>query len=288
MADRIYLDQVAAFKNASLQCSNNRFDNLDISYYVGDQIEIEEIKLENMIHIDLDNLELELTETPNRIPTTIEYLNISLSNSEANDLQEYFTNCIDRVNDNREKIVQMYKEEIKNIELDFTETFRIFFITSRLTAVSYDTSKELAEVFNELGYETFVSMEQNNMQSWGQNDDSGYFGWHLKNMLEFKPHICINIDYMHNDFLPSDMYNFVWFQDSENILKNDIKLEIRKKDYVFSTTKKIDKLLSSKNDKIKIKRQLVYTKNTTSKIAQDASCEYFANKILKTIKKKLK
>ncbi len=288
MEDNIFLDQTEAFKTASLQFTNSRFENLPIAYYAGDLIEDKELNLANMININLDNLENELTETPNRIPINIKYTNIHLSQNEVDELQEYFKDCIERVNANREKIVQMYKKDISNIQLDFADTLRIFFITSRHTTVSYDISKELSEVFSTLGYETLISSEQNNMQSWGQDSNSGYFGWHLKNMLEFKPHICINIDYMHNDFLPSNMFNFVWFQNDENILKSNIKLKQRKNDFIFASTKSIIKLLFSKNKKIKVKKQLIYTENNLQKITSKTSCEYFANKILKIIKKKQK
>ena len=238
-----FLEPVAAYKQAKKKLRAKPFNEIDVCYYDGEEIQTD---LDNLIHLPLENIYDFMCETPYPPITTI--VPHDIHNEKFNrEVQQYIDTAQAKVIIQREEFVKLYKQEIQKIKLDFSEPLRVFFISSRITTVLQHSAYSLMEAFKELGYETFFSREPYETQRWGINQESGYFAWHLKNMLEFKPHITINLDYLHNDFLPQEMFNFVWFQDPMPILTNDEKPFLRKRDYIFYLTRRLGGMMHGKN-----------------------------------------
>lgn len=255
--DTYFFDYNAAYLEAKKKHKFGSFDNLQICYYNG--LKTNKINYPNLISVPIGEMFEYFCETPNRMFQSVDF-DGKFEPNEQIEVLEQMKRLLELTVNYKKNIEKAYKEEIKKIKLNFNEPLRIFFITTRLTTVLQYSAKNLAESFRDAGYEVFVSVEDNAMQSWGQNQDSGYFGWHLKNMLEFKPHICVNVDYMHNDFLPDEMFNFIWFQDPVPEITNNNKLHLRSRDFVFSLIHDFDfALINNGVSKEKIYRQVVCT-----------------------------
>ncbi len=235
-----FLNSLSAYEQAKKQIRTGLFNDLQICYYHGEPIQSD---LENLIHLPLENIYDFMCETDYGL---IEEITVNdTSNMELNNkIKTYIDTAQKEAVAKRAEFEKLYKEEIRKIKLDFNEPLRIFFLTSRITTVLQHTAKGLMNAFMNLGYETFLSIEKNDMQRWGSNQNSGYFAWHLKNMFEFKPHIVVNIDYLHNDFLPKEMFNFIWFQDDAPFMYENKQIELRKRDFVFHLTSGLRERLS--------------------------------------------
>lgn len=240
ICDMYFLNPNEAYKTAILRNTYGTFNDLQICYYDGEKFDNTP---ENMINVPIGEIYDFFSERGLRIPTAVSHEGMNLNIETKKEIESYILTALKSSNIKRSGMIDIYKKEIKNIKLDFREPLRIFFITTRLTSVMQYAVKNVSSAFEKLGYTTFISVEHNDMMSWGQNEDSGYFAWHLKNMLDFKPHITLNINYMHNSFLPKDMFNFIWFQDPVPILTNNEKIKLRKRDYIFTAQPLFDKYL---------------------------------------------
>lgn len=242
--DTYFLDPLEAYKTAILKNKSGLFSDLQICYYDGVKIENTP---PNMIHLPMEKIYDFFLESGLRFPTDISFNGVRLTKQTKKEITQYLNTSLQESLIKRNEIMNSYKKKIKKLKLNFNEPLRVFFITTRITSVMQYIVKNLALEFEALGYETFISIEANEMMSWGQNQDGGYFTWHLKNMLEFKPHITININYLNNDFLPEEIFNFIWFQDIMPIMTDDSKINLRKRDFIFHLTKGIGEKLLKRN-----------------------------------------
>ena len=238
--DTYFLNPLSAYEQAKKQERTGLFNDLQICYYHGEPIQSD---LENLIHLPLENLYNFMCETPYR------RIQICLRDEgfDVNVYDEIIVYINKVQNEAFKKIAEfekLYKDEIRKLKLNFSEPLRVFFLTTRTTTVLQNSANGLMNAFKNLGYETFFSIEENDMQSWGMNEDSGYFAWHLKNMLEFKPHITINLDYLHNNFLPNEIFNFIWIQDEMPFMHQNQLVQLRKRDFVFHLTSGMRSVLS--------------------------------------------
>jgi len=229
--DTYFTEYESAYHVAKQKNRSGIFNDLDICYYNGDKQDNGE--LENLIHLPLEHIYDYFTETPNRHP-----LNFISGIEDAklkNDIQEFLQVSQSLAWDAKLKICNQYKEEVSKLEPDFSEPLRILFITTRITTVLQFATRNIEEVFRKMGYETFISIESNAMQSWGANDsrNNANFAWHLKNILHFNPHIIFNIDWVNNEFLNDKIFNFTWYQDPMPILFNGEEIKKRDRDYFF-------------------------------------------------------
>lgn len=235
-----FLNPSQAYEEAKQQKRTGLYKDLQICYYHGEKLDSD---LPNLIHLPLEHIYDYMSETDNRMIGT--FRQEPHSDSEFNNkVIEYIQNAQKEAIAKKHEFIALFKQEIKNMTLNFNEPLRIFFITSRATTVLQHSAKGLCDAFKDMGYETFLSIEHNDMQSWGVNQESSYFVWHLKNMYDFKPHIVINIDFLHNDFLPNEMFNIIWFQDNMPIFEDKTKrIALRERDFVYHLVKGVGDIL---------------------------------------------
>ena len=239
IADLYFLDSDIAYQTAILQNKSRLFNDLQVCYYDG----IERKNTPgNMVHVPFENISDFFSESKLRPPQAMNCENKALGENTINDINQYIQKSLYTASLKRQDTAGFYKKEIANIILDFKEPLRILFITTRITSVMQYAAKNVSEALKKLGYETFISIEDNAMQTWG-SDESDQFVWHLKNILDFKPHAIFNINYMHNEFLPKEMFNFIWFQDPMPILSSKEKFNLRDRDFLFSGQPLFDECL---------------------------------------------
>ena len=205
--DTYFFNYQDAYKEARKQNKFTIFNNLQICYYNGED---KASPYENLIGLPIDKLCDYMTETPNRGISHILFDNIFTKEQKA-EIEAYVKQLQYIAYMKKIEIGNQYRELIKMQEPDFNEPWRILFITTRGTTVLQYVAKNLADAFNDLGYSTFISIEQNAMQNWGGNDSHGNaeFAWHLKNIYEYNPHIIFNLDWINNTFLNDKIFNFV-------------------------------------------------------------------------------
>ncbi len=227
-----FFDYKDAYKEARKQNKFTIFNNLQICYYNGEH---KVSPYPNLMGVPLGELCDYLSETPNRGISEIKFIN-SFSKLQQEEVLIYIDALQQIAWQKKNDIGSEYRKALEEQKPDFSEPLRILFITTRITTVLQYVAKNLADAFNDLGYSTFVSIEQNAMQSWGGNDSHGNaeFAWHLKNIYEYNPHIIFNLDWINNTFLNEAVFNFVWFQDPMPILYDDKEIVLREKDYIFT------------------------------------------------------
>lgn len=252
--DNYFMDYETAYLKAKQQSTSGIFNDLDICYYNGEKQDNGE--LQNLIHLPLEHVFEYFQEAPNRHPKNV-VANIEDKQLEKQ-IKDFLQVSLTLAWEEKNKICQQYKEEVQKLQPDFNEPWRILFITTRITTVLQHVAKNLESVFADMGYETFVSIEQNAMQSWGANDsnNNAYFAWHLRNILHFNPHIVFNLDWINNEFLNDSVFNFVWFQDPMSILTDNEEIKKRDRDFYFTLHENYKQQLINKNiDEKKIEIQ---------------------------------
>jgi hypothetical protein len=243
--DTYFFNLGEALQEAQKQNKIGLFNDLQICYYNGPQMPNNPYP--NLISLPTDDICDYMSETPNRM---IRQINFGGTFSEEEQSKmSILIHDLQKISwKNKAAIGDMYRQEIAKTKLDFTEPLRVLFITTRTTTVLQYVAKNVADAFDELGCDTFVSIEQNAMQSWGSNDSHGNsdFAWHLKNIHEFNPHIIFNLDWINNSFLGEDVFNFIWFQDPMEILYSHEEIKLRDRDYVFILIDDFKKALMKK------------------------------------------
>ena len=230
--DTYFFNYNDAYNEAKKQNTFGIFNNLQICYYNGEINE--QTPYQNLIPLPIDKICDYMMETPNRM-----IQNIKFDDNFNEDQQHQIASYIDQLQQiaayKKTELGNQYRELIKNQVPDFNEPWRILFLTTRGTTVLQYVAKNLADAFNDLGYNTFISIEENAMQNWGGNDspNNAYFAWHLKNIYEYNPHIIFNLDWINNTFLNDSVFNFVWFQDPMPVLYNNEKIVLRERDFIF-------------------------------------------------------
>jgi len=206
--DTYFLDPLIALNTAKqknrVSCGHPTIDGLQACYYHG---AILEHNLENLIHVDLGNFVQFFSKSALRPP-----LNCSISNqfdvATKQKIQKVFQESHKAIADSRNHNIIRLAEQAKLIEPDFQNDrpIRVFVQTSRLTQVMQYSARGIAKALEKMGYEIFFQIEENEMES--HNGATV-----LQNHVDFKPHITVNINHVHNRYLNQGVINIIWFQD---------------------------------------------------------------------------
>ncbi len=254
MKDTYFFDYKDALKEAKKENKLDIFGSLQLCYYNGEN---KHSTLENLIWLPLDDFCEYMSETPNRMVSDVVF-DKSFTKEQEIQIKSYLQQLQFIAANKKKKIGNEYRKAIKKQSPNFNEPLRILFLTTRITTVLQFVAKNLADTFTQMGYDTFISIESSPLQSWGGADieQSPDFAWHLKNIYEYNPHIIFNLDWMNNTFLNENVFNFVWFQDPMEILYNNQKIDVRKRDYIFTLFDEFkDALIKKGVSKNKIKMQ---------------------------------
>lgn len=230
--DTYFFDANTALKEAKkanrVQTANPRITGLQICYYNAD--EPFENAPENCIWVPFENVYNYFVTTKNRFPRTFNFDNSVYTSHEQYQIANMFNETIQVSKNEREALVNLYVEEIKNYKPNFKdEKLRIFIPACRETTVMQYVSKNIAESLKKYNkeYEIHFFIQDNEMQTC--QDMLPFF--HAFN--EFKPHISISINHFNNVFLNDSVINIVWFQDPMPILLNNEKILLRSNDIVM-------------------------------------------------------
>lgn len=230
--DTYFFNYNDAYNEAKKQNTFGIFNNLQICYYNGEINE--QTPYQNLIPLPIDKICDYMMETPNRMIQNIKF-DDNFNEAQQHQIASYIDQLQQIAAYKKTELGNQYRELIKNQVPDFNEPWRILFLTTRGTTVLQYAAKNLADAFNDLGYNTFISIEENAMQNWGGNDspNNAYFAWHLKNIYEYNPHIIFNLDWINNTFLNDSVFNFVWFQDPMPVMFDQSEIKLRTRDYFF-------------------------------------------------------
>ncbi len=236
--DTYFLYQDYALDEARLKnrvrLNHPNIDGLQICYYSGDPITE---KHENLIHVSTDGMLDYFTETKLRLPKRL-ILPPDITPQIQQDISKTFDEIIKEAYKKRIELSKEFLSACKELKpiFDTNTPLRIFLATSRMTEVMQYCSKNLANAFNALGHDAFLSIEQNEMESL-----SG--AWTLKEYHDHNPHLTININHINNNFLHPDVFNVTWWQDPMRELVSGNKLSWRERDIVMSVYPFLDKHL---------------------------------------------
>jgi hypothetical protein len=229
-------------QNNLVETTNPRTPGLQICYYNADEPLID--APENCIFVPLENVYNYFVTTKNRIPKNMDFSNTTYQHTEQLQIKETFDNILRTSLVEKENLIQLYAKEIQKIKPDFSEKpWRVFIPCCRETTVMQYISKNIAKTFESLGYEVFISTQDNAMQSCLEILPL------LHNMYTFKPHITVNINHFVNEVLHDDVFNFVWFQDPMPSIMDDSHIDIRKRDHIFHLSSMLNRALEAKNIK---------------------------------------
>lgn len=227
-----------AKKNKPIDTTNDRIKGLQICYYNADHA-IKDAPI-NCIHVALENVYNYFITTKNRIPTNLSFEGSAYGVNERNELAQAFDQIINIVKKERENLISLYVKEIQNLKPNFKEKpLRVFIPACRETSVMQYISKNIANSFKKLGYDVYYFIQDNAMQGC----DTLTF---LHSLHSYNPHITININHLNNIMLNESILNFVWFQDSMDIINNDAPLNLRENDYIFALIPGIQNALIKK------------------------------------------
>ena len=234
--DTYFLDAQKALKTALKRNTVPLPDDgkgLQICYYDGDPLK--DVP-ENMIYVPFKNLYEYFSETKNRQPTYLSVAGSGITAADHSQMEVTINEIFTRVNEAREARRLNYIRMIRNQEPVTTQTpKRIFLMTSRHTSVIQYSTKGLAKAFQKLGYEVKLMIEENDMQLLYQD-------WRVKEIYDFNPYVVVNINHMYNDIINKKTWNIVWWQDPMEELTNDIPINVRERDIVFSYDLSFDEL----------------------------------------------
>jgi len=223
--DIYFLDSKEALRVAA---EHNRWGvdvayNLQACYYDGQKIESD---LPNLFHLPIENLLEGLVYGRERIPSQIDFSGLDISSKVKMEILTHFNITMEQAKQYRVQINLKYLNEIKNFKPDFSEPLRFYLMANDQTTVMQFVSKNIADVLKDMGYEVLYDLYRG-------TEDATCF----KKIYELKPHVTININHLNNKFLSDDVFNFVWFQDYMEILKNDENIKLRERDFIFHLIK---------------------------------------------------
>ena len=225
-----------AKKRKRVGTSNPHVDGLQICYYDGEPIPHAP---ENCINVPIGNFYEYFLTTKNRLPEQIHFGNKEYSSEVKNELVSVIKQTLQSIVKERDALTGVLMNDAKQVKPDFSTPLKVFLMASRETTVMQYISQNIADAFRKLGYEVFLSIEENDMQK----IDTFL---HMIHYVQFKPHIMININHLNNSFLHEDVFNFIWFQDFMPILQNNQPIALRQRDVVYSLVPTIDLLLEKK------------------------------------------
>lgn len=225
-----------ARKRIRVGTANPHVDGLQLCYYDGEAIADAP---ENCINVPINTFYDYFLTTKNRLPEQIHFGTKEYSADIKNELASAVRDTLQAVVKERNTMTTILMEEARKTRPDSSGPLKIFLIASRETTVMQYISRNIADAFKKLGYEVFLSAEENDRQK----IDTFL---HILNYVQFKPNIIININHLNNSFLHEDVFNFIWFQDFMPILQNNDPIVLRKRDTVYSLVSTIDSLLQKK------------------------------------------
>lgn len=239
------------------------YKDLQICYYAGTKIENGPA---NLIYVPVDTLFDFFKASRLRYPEIIDFDASDFSQSEQEKIIGLFRQLVQNARVFKNTQALNFMEIIKLNKPNFNEPLRIFLMGNRHTTVMQYVSQSIAYEFKAAGVDVKFSIEQNAMEALDPV-------WHYKECAEFNPHITININHLNNEFLNDGVFNFVWFQDPMEILLSSAKIELRKRDFIYSLFSTLDLFMDNKN--IPYKRQNFCINKT----------EFFIDKNIKRRKK---
>lgn len=216
------------------------YKDLQICYYSGEELKKESIP-KNCIYVPIDKLFDFFKSSRLRYPQLINFKGIELDKKSKREIILIFRQALNNAILYKRDLVKKYTDIIKNNKPNFTEPLRIFATGNRHTTALQNVLRNSMNAFKGCDYETLYSIEDNSMESLE-------LCWHLKSFAEFNPHITLSINSFNHEYLNDYIYNIVWFQDYVPVIVDEeIPIELRKRDIVFSLFKDIDILLEKKD-----------------------------------------
>ncbi|MGD9715796.1 MAG: hypothetical protein AB7U26_01790 [Sulfuricurvum sp.] len=235
-----FFDAAAALNEAKkrnrIKTSNPHIDALQICYYDGAPIADAP---ENCICVPLEKVYDYFLTTRNRFPEEISFGGKEFPDTVKQQLISGMQQVMQAVNQERKKQYDALVRETRALRPDFSEGLRVFFLTSRETAVMQHVSKNIADALSKLGCQVCVSIEANEMEYL-------HGVHHLVEYLNFRPNVTFNINHLNNGHLHDEVFNFIWFQDPMASIKDPSPVNLRKRDTVYSLVGMIDTLLEAK------------------------------------------
>lgn len=200
-----------AFEVASQQNIFGPYQNLQICYYDGEK---KDTDCKNLIHLPLSNFVDELLRLNTRIPTRI----VSGQSNTVKKKIEQFTQV-------KYKVLNYNKKQIKKIQLNFHEKYRVYLSADYGGKVVFKTYELLKKIFESKNFIVYFDVNDNltNMDDLGRTTA----------IMNFKPHIILNINRLRNDYLHDECFNFCWFMDPTLMLFDDTEIKLRNRDYIF-------------------------------------------------------
>ena len=234
LPDTYFLNANEALRVAKQQ---NRSDDQDqqylqLCYYNGEKIETDLI---NLIHLPMNSLVDDLSQGTYRIPTKVDFTGLDISSEDTLSISNNIKSAIQTAQAYRAELHTIYADRLKDSKLDFSEPLRFYLLANTRTTVMQYVSKSIVKILKNRGYDVFLHLYH------GIEDYDS-----LKSKFEFNPHVSININFLMNEAISDDTFNFTWFQDPMPFLLNETKTILRKRDFVFSLFKTIDDLLLKK------------------------------------------
>lgn len=241
MIEDTYFDNFTlAQQEAKKQNRFTPYENLQICYYCGEK---QPTTLKNLIHLPIDNIINTLIALKTRIPTQLLFAD--------KEMKEHAKEKLEACELKKEQIYQTTIKKIKTTHLNFNEPLR-FYISVRygekVVATTYET---IYNTLIKMGFQVFID----------RTDDIKEVGdrQRVMQILNFKPHITININRLRSEYLHDDTLNFIWFQDQTLILYDDTNLNVRDKNYFFYIIDTVkDQLLLKQVPSSKIFQQHIF------------------------------
>ena len=259
VCDTYFFNYDEAYKKAKEQNMISSYQK-QICYYDGD---VRTDDLENLCSLPFNNLSQELLLSSNRLPTSINFAGLSLTQNVKQEIVEVFKKLLTNIVKNKDELINIMMSEIKSFKLDFNEPLRFYLIGARQTRVTQYMSKYIANSLKNMKYDVRFDLNS-------EFEDMDTFKI-MKAIHEYNPHVTININNVNNYHLNDDTFNFIWFQDPNHKLKNLNKRDLRKRDFIYSLLPMIDELLIEKE--IPFERQSFCVDKETYKLKDDIKRE---------------
>jgi len=268
--DTYFLDSQEALRVAS-QKNRPNMSVLQACYYAGEKIETD---LVNLIHLPFESFVDTLAQGVHRLPTKIDFTNLDISAAVKEEIKDNFQLLLAQTQGIRNALNEEYVKALKNRKLNFREPWRFYIPVHSNTQVLQYVAKAIAETLEHMGYEVLFDLRHGTEEL-----------HNAKNVFLFNPHVTINLNAMNTRLIADDVFNFVWFQDPMPFLRDKTKVQIRKRDFVFSLIPLFDKMLQEKG--IPFERQGFcindYAYRANPAIKREKKIVFIGSSYLKTI-----
>jgi len=236
--DTYFVDPLLALNVAKqrnrVACGHPTIDGLQVCYYRG---ELPKHRLENLIHLELEDFEDFFVRSRLRMPEDVQIPD-GLEQDVQTAVRQDIAHAVESVKQRRIALIQQLLNKAKALRPEpVSGRPRMFVPSSRLTTVMQYSSRGIAKAFADLGWETLVYIEANDMEGSNTVDM-------LQQYLDFAPHACFYVNSLNNSFLHDEVVNLVWWQDLMPQLKNRQPLNWRERDFNFSITPQFDQYLA--------------------------------------------